>query len=125
MSVKRHPKRRRVFQCKKKKDVLLSGLNFRDFYDSPRNKKALTDFLAEVKDRKIEGYRQQGTNLPGLEICLKAGVAFRSQLTNETLRAEYDEAVSINREKLQMNELQLLLFRIDDIFSFHMKHRGI
>ena len=103
-----------------KKDVLLSGFNYSDFYEFPKNKKALTDFLAEVKDRKIEGYRQQGTNLPGLQICLKAGVAFRSQLTNETLRAEYDEAVRINREKLQMNELQLLLDRIDRIFSYFL-----
>ena len=108
---------------KAKKDVLLSGFNFPDFYNLPKNRKCLDEFLAEVKNVKICDYKLQGTSRPGLDILIQAGVESRSQLTNELFLSMYDEAVRVNQQKLYMNQLQRLLDRIDRIFMFQMEHQ--
>lgn len=106
-----------------KKDVLLSCFAFSDFYESPANRASLLGFLSEIKKWKIPDYRLRGTANPGRDVLIRAGVPSREQLTNAVQISEYNQAVRVNGEQLVMNDLQLLLGRIDCILRFQMKYQ--
>ena len=112
-----------IWYFETKKNVLMSGLNLSDFYNSPKNRKCLDEFMAEVKDMKVCDYKLQGTSRPGLDVLIKAGVGSRYELTNALFKTMYDEAVRVNQQQLNMNNLQRLLDRIDRIFKFQKEHR--
>jgi hypothetical protein len=76
---------------------------------------AFAKFIGEVRSRMIPNYQNRGSNRPGFQVLMKAGVMEAKDIKDPNLRAEYENAVKQNEQDVLMNYLQLELFSISSL----------
>ncbi len=103
-----------------KLETALYFLGFEDTRTDKARLLAIAGFVGEVRTRIIPNYANRGTSQPGLQILMQAGVKDAHQLKDPAQVDAYQKAVLENDQLLIMNELQLSLFRVNQILTFHL-----
>jgi hypothetical protein len=85
----------------------------------PATVSALAQYLGEVRQRKIPNYTNRATKQPpaAKAVLDRAGVFDPASLKKAEDRAEYEKVMEENRRELHMNDVQSLLWRIDQALT--------
>ena len=100
-------------------NLAMVGINMVIESPQPATLSALAQFLGNVRQRRIPNYTNRGSKVPpdARAILDRAGVFNPSSLKSAEDRAAYERAMEQNRRDLHMNDVQSLLWRIDQALT--------